>query len=421
MIYDVRMGPIAVAHEDKIYVAYQANPAGGKALPHVIVYDQRARQWSPPVVVGDVSRYDHHYGPILWLDSHKRIHVLFHCHGRPHESKHVVSKRPRSTDEWEEGPEIATHMTYPRLVKFGEDRALLYYRVFGHMGYWTYQTSQDGGATWSAPAGPIEDFDQAPTIGSDVWAGAYHSIQPGRDGRTLHIGFVYWDESRARNPLYGGMRGSICRYHLYYLRLDTLTGKLTNADGQEMTPPVNREQAERCKAWDTGHRLTNMPSIHIERDESPAMILPVSEESPWRCRFHCVRRQNGQWERAPVVETNHTWAGSCVTRDPQGTLRAFLVVGAVDGETLSYGGGEIEEWRMNGEGPDWAFVRRIVPEPDCLYNNPRFVETTEGGILPNDLIFYGWPGQASIQRTDVVVEPGGFTGKAFLWRNEQFL
>ena len=39
MIYDVRMGPVAVAHEDRICVAYQSNRAGAKALPHEMVYD----------------------------------------------------------------------------------------------------------------------------------------------------------------------------------------------------------------------------------------------------------------------------------------------------------------------------------------------------------------------------------------------
>ena len=39
MICDVRMGPQALRYEGAVTIAYQANPAGGKALPHVVSDD----------------------------------------------------------------------------------------------------------------------------------------------------------------------------------------------------------------------------------------------------------------------------------------------------------------------------------------------------------------------------------------------
>ena len=63
MIYDVRMGPQCLHHNGTFYVVYQANRAGGRALPHIT---QRAPNGESYPVIGDVARYYHHYAPILW-------------------------------------------------------------------------------------------------------------------------------------------------------------------------------------------------------------------------------------------------------------------------------------------------------------------------------------------------------------------
>ena len=46
MIYDIRMGPQAVCYNDVIYIAYQANPDGPEAHPHIITYDLGSEKWS---------------------------------------------------------------------------------------------------------------------------------------------------------------------------------------------------------------------------------------------------------------------------------------------------------------------------------------------------------------------------------------
>ena len=171
MIYDVRMGPMAVHSEDVIYAVYQANPDGPEAHPHIITYDVQRKIWSDPVQVGTVKHYDHHYAPIVWLDHEKHIHVLFNCHGGQHSAIHLVSTAPGPMEKWREAPEIAPSITYPRAVRVYDDKLLLFYRSPGHMGYWTYQISEDG-ASWKMsqriePARgllynnprPVEDMD----------------------------------------------------------------------------------------------------------------------------------------------------------------------------------------------------------------------------------------------------------------------
>ena len=329
----------------------------------------------------------------------------------------LVSARPESTEKWEEAPEIAPSITYPRAMPIYDDKLLLFYRSYGHMGYWTYQVSDDSGHSWTPHSIPIVDFDQSPKSDSDTWAGTYHSAWPGRNGRSLHIAFVYWDERKGLNPLYKRRFTSINRHHLYYLRLDIPSGQLYTIEGDKMGTPVTRETAEKCKVWDTGHRLTNMPSILVNDNDEPYFVMPVSEEEPWKCRFYFIKRDRGNWVKHPIVETNHTWAGSHLVRGEGSELLAYLVVGSVDGETLSYGGGNVEEWVSTDGGSSWKLSRKIASAPGLLYNNPRPIEHVDGSLMDGLLLFYGWEGPGSIQPADGSSKTSRLRGKAYLWRD----
>jgi hypothetical protein len=420
MIYDVRMGPMAVRFRDAIYIVYQANPNGPEAHPHIITYDLRDRRWSEPVQIGTVKRYDHHFAPILWIDE-EHIHVLFNCHGAQHGSIHMVSVLPGSTEKWHDAPEIAPSITYPHVVRIYDGKLLLFYRALGHMGYWTYQISDDGGYSWTPHSIPVIDFDQNPRLNSDTWAGTYHSVCPGKDGRSLHIAFVYWDERKGWNPLYRQRFTSINRHHLYYLKLDIPSGRLLTFEGDRIETPVTREHAEKCKIWHTGLRLTNMPSIFVDTNDEPYFLMPVSEETPWKCRFYFIRHDHGEWVKHPIMETNHTWSGSYLTKGNDSALLAYLVVGSVDGETLSYGGGDIEEWASVDGGTSWKLNHRIVPEPGLLCNNPRPVEDIDGGVMDDFLLLYGWEGPGSIQTNEGVSGTSRLRGKAYLWNDGKWL
>ena len=414
-------GPQAIHLNDVIYIAYQANPDGPEAHPHIITYDLGSSRWSEPIRVGEVGHYDHHFAPVLWFDDERFIHVLYNCHVRDG-GIHLVSTRPESIGEWRQGPEIASSISYPRVLRTSDGTMLLYYRTFGHMGYWSYLISADGGNSWTRPDAPLIDFDRDPEHDSDTWAGSYHSVHADKDGRSLHIAFVYWDERKLLHPLYSSRLPTTNRYHLYYLRLDIPSGELYTIEGDRMTVPVTRRSAEKCKVWDTGHRLTNMPSISVDDSGEPCFLVPVSGQTPWECEFYVVRRGRGEWTWEPIAATNHTWSGSHLTLRDGRTLTAYLVVGdAANGEPLSYGGGEVEEWvAMDGE-ISWRPNRRLVPEPGLLYNNPRPVELAEGGEMDGFLVFYGWEGPESIQPVDTTGLHPRNRGKAYLWREGEWL
>mgnify|MGYP003821368519 CR=1 FL=1 len=415
MIYDIRMGPQCIQADGMHFAAYLAGPAaGGKALPHIIRRD-RSGAWGEPVALGDVPKFDHHFAPVLWVDADGHVHVLSHCHASLHGSRHVVSSARLSVEEWRDAPEVAPSISYPRIVKLPGGRLLLYHRVLGHMGYWTYQVSDDGGFSWKRRGTPLVDFDQRPEAPGDEWSGSYHSVAPGKDGESLHLAFVYWDERKQVHPVYGVRLAHMDRYHLFYARVDIASGRLYTVSGRRLGTPVNRREAEKCLVWDTGTRLTNMPSVLVERNDRPAFLMPVSGDRVDDCAFWFIRREKGTWERFRVTDTNSTWAGSHLEADGTGGISAFLVGRPVQAGNLPYGGGVLQEWRTRDRGESWEHVRDILPKAGLVCNNPKPVETATGEALRRTLVFFGWEGPHGL------APEGPYGGQAFLWRDGEWL
>jgi len=421
MVYDMRMGPMSILHDDTLYAVYPANPEGPAAHPHIVTYDMSQRAWSEPVRLGAVPFHDHHFNPVLWLDPEERIHALYGCHGRGG-SVHIVSREPRSIDAWEPAPRIAPSITYPHVIPMADGRMVMYHRVFIHLGYWTYRISEDGGFTWR-DTGPLVDMDQRPESDQDTWSGSYHSVWPSVDRRSLHIAFVRLDEARRVNPRYNNRfvtNAWLNKYDLHYGRLDLDSGILTNIEGEELELPLNRPEAERCKVWDSDWRLTNVPALHIDADDQPHMMLPVSGESPWHCTFHYVRREDGEWALTPVADSNIPWSSSLFRQGDDG-LRVYLVRGGPYGETVPYGGGTVQEWASPDGGHSWEQIDRLVPVEGLIYNNPRWVQRLNGEPVEDMITLFGWKGPGGIHETHGTKAGPRNRGQAFLWHRGEWL
>ncbi len=424
MFYDVRMGPQIIEKDGIIYIAYQANDKEIYADPYILTYDTKTGVFSQPCKIGDAERYafDHHLCPVIWIDKEGFIHALYNCHGE--QGSHSVSVRPLDVTQWRDAEVVAPSISYPHIFMRPNGDVVLYFRALGHMGYWCYCVSNDGGYSWTKPI-KLVDFDQNPENDADSWAGSYHSAQLSPDGSTLHIGFTYFDERgiwKQIHPLYKRKTSVNSRYNLYYISVDMNSGVVKNLNGDVMSVPFNKKEAEQCMVWNSGDYLTMMPSMLIsDNGRDVSFLLPITEETEWTCGFYYFKREHGELKKILITHTNTTWSGSKILRNRDGSLTAYLIVGKKDGSIYTYGAGELERWDSKDNGDSWTKMADIVPIKDYLYNNPTFVEssTNSGLFLSEYLAFYGWEGPYSIQPvidkpTDI---PIVHRGKAFLMKN----
>jgi len=401
MIYDLRMGPQAVADGNRVIVVYQGGEGVPVGHPHVAVYDRALRRWSPGFRVGEAAGRDHHFAPILWRDGRQLWHILYNCHFSP--GTHLVSRRPEDPTAWQPAPAIAPSISYPTVWTLSGGRRLLFYRVEGHLGYWVYRLSRDGGATWEAER-LLLDFSYQARDEVDRWAGEYASLAVDPDGSTVHLGFSRWFHCEL-----------LKRYSLYYLQLDPETGRLTSSAGEDLTPPVNRRAAEACKVHDTGWELTNFPALAADGHGRVAMIAPISQDDPWRCRFHCFVFDGGAWRHTEIVDTDNVWNAARIVSFTGRRLVADLVVGHGKGEECFYGGGELQRWTSDDGGRSWQAGMCFVPRPGLLYNNPSAVRTVEGGFLEGAFVFYGWTGPGGVWALPDFATEDRNRGQAWLW------
>lgn len=416
MLYDDRMKPQAIYHDGHLYVVYQANSDGKrKANPFLKRYDTKKGKWSAPIQLGNSSGVDHHLGPIIWLDKEERFHILYDCHfGK---GIHMISPTPLDSTSWEEGPIISPSITYPRVWQLSDNLTVLLYRSSGHLGFWVYQLSMDGGMTWKK-ARTIIDFDLDPENELDEWAGSYVGAAPSVCGNYLHLGFTYWDERENANIKYTFKKDLFSRYNLYYAKLNICKGELKNCKGEILPTPLNRREAEACKVVDTGHELTNFPFVFVDKDDTPYLIAPVSQGSPWRCNFNLYKPISDGWKKVTITETDNIWSGVYVEVNNDGIFNAFLVSGSGKDESTFYGGGIIEHWVSYNLGEGWTKAGELIPDPNLIYNNPRPIVTATGKIVEGNVLFYGWEGPEGVWDVDYFRSN---RGKLFLWTNGRFI
>jgi hypothetical protein len=406
MLYDNRMYPQALEHDGTIYMVWR----GEKGLPYIRSYDPSTGEFSDPFMLLegrtdgiDAKKYasDHHFAPVVWVDVKSHLHVLFGCHNTA--GTHLVSARPNDIAEWTEGSGISEIMSYPKVHRIYDGKTLVYFRYTGHLGFWTYRVSDDDCKTWTGPDTPPVDLNVEPHTGYMAsHAGSYHTTAVTKDGRTLHVGFIWKVEDPVPNKRYGVTLGDHTqRYNLYYVKVDLPTGKVYNYDGSEMPKPVDKKTAdEKCIVWDTDERVAAVgPSIYLDENDEPHFLLPVSAETPHKCWFYFVKRQDDGWKKTRIARTPHPFNSSHLDRTDDGFFRAFLTAG--EGEAVlddeseqdmnAYGWGErIEEWVADKNGENWKLLRDISPAKDMRYQNIQPVWRDMKDTANDTILFYGW-------------------------------
>lgn len=404
MLYDSRMFPQAVEAGGQVHVVWR----GDRGLPWIRSYDLAGRRLSDPrMLLGstgieiDGRRFerDQHYAPVVWVEADGRVHVAFGFHRTP--GFHLGTAQSGDLSSWQRLPEISHSISYPQVHRIAGGKTLVYFRESGHLGFWTYRVTGDGGRTWERPALPVIDMD-APPHDSPLasHAGSYHTTRIGTDGRSLHVAFIWKLEEPVESERYGGVLHDYTRRHnLHYVRADLETGEVFNAFGKRIERPVNFGTAQRdCLVWDTaGGSAAVGASIALGDRGEPHFLLPVSGETPYRSTFYFVRLVEGEWVRTPLTATGHPFNSAHLVREPDGSFRAYLVAGdgeANEGSEMNrYGWGDrVEEWVSGPSGSDWHRSRDLTPVPGMRYQSVKLVRREDGGAMDGMLLFYAWSG-----------------------------
>ena len=404
MLYDSRMYPQAVESEGRVHVVWR----GDRGLPWVRSYDLASRRFSPPKmllegtgIAIDEEKFerDQHYAPVIWAESDGRLHVAFGFHRTA--GFHLASAEPGNTDGWERLPEISHSVSYPQVHRLADGRTLVYFRESGHLGFWTYRISSDGGRTWDRPNVPPIDLDAPPRESPLAeHAGSYQTTRISDDGRTLHIGFVWKVENPVASRRYGGVLHDYTRRHnLYYVRVDLETGEVFNARGKKLARPVNFATAQRdCLVWDTrGGSASVGPSIALGERDEPYFLLPVSGDTPYSSKHYFLKMTDDGWRSVPLAATGNPFNSARLVQREDGSFRAYLIVGdgEANGETEMnrYGWGDrVEEWVSDAGGSAWRRSRDLTPFPGMRYQSVKLVQDGNGRELSGLLLFYAWKG-----------------------------
>ncbi len=409
MLYDRRQRPQSVYLNGKVHIVFNAGgEAGAEAKsaptnPMAITYDPDTRRFSNVVALGPGHK-DHHFGPVIWADADDYLHVLYGCHKTP--GTHLVSKRPGSIgaglEAWRLGRRIAPGISYPTVFSIAGGRELAYYRTDGHSSSWTYRITEDKGKTWTGPEQDVTDMDMA---GRPEWS-SYQSKLVSADGRFLHVVFTSYDDVKSNDPkrLYNARYHQPVpndwKYNLYYVKIDLQTHAVSNFDGERLRTPLDADYADaKCRIWDTQGRGAGVPpTIMLDENGDPAFLHVLSEDTLEDHQYYYVRRADGKWKQTPIAHANHQWNSCHLSRDADGLLHAYLIMGAgyLDerGYMDKHGGGAVEEWVSSDRGNAWAKARDLTPDrakyPGWLFNNIQPVSRVDGSFVEGMLLFYGW-------------------------------
>jgi len=413
MLYDRRQRPQSVYLNNKIHIVFNAGgqigaPPKSATKPMAITYDPITREFSEVVILGPGGR-DHHYGPVIWADKKDYLHVLFRCHKTT--GTHLLSKQPgsigSSLDSWNAAEQIAPGISYPAVFNIHDNRELIYYRTGGHTSSWTYRITDDSGKTWTGPARDVTDMDSG---GRTEWS-SYQTQFLGPHGKFLHVAFITYDDNKANdpkrfyNPRYDQAVDNGWKYNLYYLNIDLHTHEVANFEGEYLKTPIDIDQADaKCRIWNTNWRGAGVPpTIALDENGEPAFLHVLSGDTLEEHHYYYVRRAEGKWKKTPIASSNHQWNSCHLTKDGDGTLHAYLIVGDgyldTGGYMDRYGGGAIEEWISTDKGNAWKKKRDLTPKESRYsgwkYNNIQPITRSDGSFAERMLIFYGWKDKQS--------------------------
>ena len=244
----------------------------GKFLVKIQTLDRGTGKWSAVYTVGQAL--DNHGGPALTCDSSGYLHIVYYPHGDPFRYRRSV--RPNDASQWTEEVQFGEGCTLPSMVCTVDDKLVVVCRKHPRMDL--YEKSVNG--EWK---GPRTIFHGNANSGYVNWQA---SQVLGRDGKTLHITFMVFEDVLA--PV---------GYAIGYMRSPDAGKSWQRSDGERLTLPatpatidiVDGSRTVEGPAFFSPGNITLGPDgvpwlfySRIDRDPFQAWVARLTTEGKWR-------------------------------------------------------------------------------------------------------------------------------------------
>jgi hypothetical protein len=338
--------PKAVRHvgiHDRTYFVY----GDYSRDPAIRYFDHDTKELSPAMLPGRTPLpHDAHGNPSILIDDSGYISVFYGTHGHPIRMRRSLA--PESIDEWSGEHVIEAYASYPQPFMLDPSTIVLSYRRddLQHTRSWSYETSTDGGQTWSGYNHLIYVHEAA----------VYGVSEVGNEDpvRSFHLAFNPVDYQTNDYP------------NIYYIYSDDGLTTFKTRDGINLGPPPYT-LSEADLVFDSGDFSSHINDLVLDAESNPCILFNVgpwdADGAPGPGEWRAAKHNGSEWVTSHIAPCDHLFDRGCLVLRQGMPLRAYLPV-ADDG----HDGGEILEYSSHDNGYTWELTDLVTDGSEYSHN-----------------------------------------------------
>jgi hypothetical protein len=383
-------------YNGRTYVAYQ----GAQFDLYLTAYNHSTSNFEGPYFVskGNLVGDAHGYPGVLIKKYGTGIGTI-HYMGGSHVNPLVYAKssvaQDVSTMVVQTSP--VASCSYPTLRETTDGKLWLFYRAGGHLSPWSYITSTDNGATWSA-ATIFLNYGLGTSDSAYAWV-------TNDSADNFHISWLWQDEDNSLGNPNAPAIGN--RYNVYYMKLSSGATVKTNLAGTTLAtfPPTLTSSNAECILVSTTPTwlLVQVAQVAVDSSNNPYISWnQLTNTNTGLPHTYKVGWWNGSsFSTSDITTTDHIFDEydvECVSGSSAANvvLRAVVTKGGSTGTNGDYDatqtdrGGSLEEWTSTAGIGSWSKTATIITAPNTgdLYNSPNFVKDYQASakVLYNEWV-----------------------------------
>lgn len=242
--------------DGKIYFAYE----GDLTDPYMASYDIETNKWDGPYKAGHSTlskngrKADGHGNPAMQQDDDGYFHIIFGGHGGEHQDglnplsidtphaggrfTHVVSDRPNDISSFSQMHDVSPFASYAESCKMANGDIYFFTRAGTHKSPWIYYKLKSGSRTFEPP---VIITWPAPHKDDPIMVDMFY-VKTFKASGTDIIVTSMWHECNFKE-IHTSKHDD--RFNAYYMRLDTTDDTFYNVEGEKLTLPIVKSNADK--------------------------------------------------------------------------------------------------------------------------------------------------------------------------------